>query len=59
MVSFAASHRQLLLRGDATAVDGTDIRGEVYFGHLELMLFKPIYPKGFRVRPASEAEFAC
>lgn len=58
MVSFAASHRQLLLRSDATALDGTDIRVEVYFGHLELMLFKPTYPKGIRVRPASEAEFA-
>ncbi|MFC7840914.1 hypothetical protein [Streptomyces sp. NPDC057382] len=58
VVSFAASHRQLLLRSDATAVDGTDTRVEVYFGHVELMLLKPIYPKGIHVRPASEAEFA-
>ncbi|MEG8277024.1 hypothetical protein Q5694_12185 [Streptomyces sp. AHA2] len=58
VVSFAASHRQLLLRSDATAVDGTDTRVEVYFGHVDLMLLKPIYPKGIHVRPASEAEFA-
>ncbi|PBC97289.1 hypothetical protein SAMN05446589_3906 [Streptomyces sp. OV198] len=58
VVSFAASHRQLLLRSDATAVDGTDTRVEVYFGHVELMLLKPIYQKGIHIRPASEAEFA-
>ncbi|WP_460064946.1 hypothetical protein [Streptomyces sp. YKOK-I1] len=58
VVSFAASHRQLLLRSDDTAVDNTDTRVEVYFGHVELMLLKPIYPKGIHVRPASEAEFA-
>ena len=58
VVSFAASHRQLLLRSDATAVDGTDTRVEVYFGHVELMLLKPIYQKGIHVRRASEAEFA-
>ncbi|MER5603642.1 hypothetical protein [Streptomyces sp. NPDC002265] len=58
VVSFAASHRQLLLRSDATAVDGTDTRVEVYFGHVELMLLKPIYEKGIHVRRASEAEFA-
>ncbi|MEU1518172.1 hypothetical protein ABZ490_39535 [Streptomyces sp. NPDC005811] len=58
MVSFAASHRQLLLRSDATAVDNTDTRVEVYFGHVELMLLKPIYENGLHVRLASEAEFA-
>ncbi|MFF3517647.1 hypothetical protein [Streptomyces sp. NPDC002573] len=58
VVSFAASHRQLLLRSDATAVDGTDTRVEVYFGHMELMLLKPVYQKGIHVRPAPEAEFA-
>lgn len=58
VVSFAASHRQLLLRSDALAVDGTDTRVEVYFGHVELMLLKPIYQKGLHVRRASEAEFA-
>ncbi|MFF5182815.1 hypothetical protein ACFY30_03340 [Streptomyces sp. NPDC000345] len=58
VVSFSASHRQLLLRSDATAVDNTDTRVEVYFGHVELMLLKPIYEKGIHVRRASEAEFA-
>lgn len=58
VVSFAASHRQLLLRSDATAVDGTDTRVEVHFGHVELMLLRPIYEKGIHVRPASQAEFA-
>jgi hypothetical protein len=30
----------------------------VYFGHVDLMLLKPIYEKGIHVRRASEAEFA-
>ncbi|MER5409345.1 hypothetical protein [Streptomyces sp. NPDC002769] len=58
VVSFAASHRQLLLRSDALAVDATDTRVEVYFGHVELMLLKPIYEKGIHVRRATDAEFA-
>ncbi|MFF9819297.1 hypothetical protein [Streptomyces sp. NPDC014006] len=58
VVSFAASHRVLLLRSEPTAVDGTDTRVEVYFGHVELMLLKPIYERGIHVRRASEAEFA-
>ncbi|MEU1192032.1 hypothetical protein [Streptomyces sp. NPDC005859] len=58
VVSFAASHRQLLLRSEPTAVDGTNTRVEVYFGHVELMLLKPVYQKGIHVRRASEAEFA-
>jgi hypothetical protein len=57
VVSFSPSHRQLMLRSDATAVDATDTRVEVYFGHVELMLLKPIYEKGIHVRRASEAEF--
>ncbi|MGW2781518.1 hypothetical protein ACWC3X_09735 [Streptomyces populi] len=58
VVGFTASHRQLLLRSDALAVDGTDTRVEVYFGHVELMLLKPVYEKGVHVRRASETEFA-
>ncbi|MET7897460.1 hypothetical protein [Streptomyces mirabilis] len=58
VVSFAASHRQLLVRSDATLIDGTDTRVEVYFGHVELMLLKPIYEKGLRIRRATETEFA-
>ncbi|MFJ2394386.1 hypothetical protein ACIOTI_16735 [Streptomyces sp. NPDC087843] len=58
VVGFAASHRQLLLRSDALAVDATDTRVEVYFGHVELMLLKPIYEKGIHVRRATGAEFA-
>ncbi|MFD1276491.1 hypothetical protein ACFQ51_46495 [Streptomyces kaempferi] len=58
VVSFAASHRQLLLRSDALAVDATDTRVEVYFGHVELMLLKPIYEKGIHIRRATDAEFA-
>ncbi|MFD5077795.1 hypothetical protein [Streptomyces sp. NPDC058371] len=58
VVSFAPSHRMLLLRSEPTAIDQTDTRVEVYFGHVELMLLKPIYEKGIHVRRASEAEFA-
>lgn len=58
VVSFDPSHRQLILRSDATLIDGTDTRVEVYFGHVELMLLKPIYEKGLRIRRAGEAEFA-
>ncbi|MFB7338130.1 hypothetical protein FNH09_29350 [Streptomyces adustus] len=58
VVSFSPSHRQLMLRSDALAVDNTDTRVEVYFGHVELMLLKPIYEQGIHVRRASEAEFA-
>ncbi|MFD5474553.1 hypothetical protein [Streptomyces sp. NPDC127105] len=58
VVSFSPSHRQLLLRSDALAVDNTDTRVEVYFGHVELMLLKPIYEKGVHVRRATQAEFA-
>lgn len=57
VVSFAPSHRQLILRSDATLIDGTDTRVEVYFGHVELMLLKPLYEKGLHVRRASDAEF--
>ncbi|MEU9185842.1 hypothetical protein AB0D14_15060 [Streptomyces sp. NPDC048484] len=58
VVSFAPSHRQLILRSDATLIDGTDTRVEVFFGHVDLMFLKPIYRKGLRVRRASETEFA-
>ncbi|MFQ6145259.1 hypothetical protein ACLMNJ_19605 [Streptomyces seoulensis] len=58
VVSFAASHRVLLLRSDATAVDATGTRVEVYFGHVDLMLLKPIYEEGIHVRRASQEEFA-
>ncbi|KPH96792.1 hypothetical protein OK074_0885 [Actinobacteria bacterium OK074] len=58
VVSFAASHRQLVLRSDATLIDGTTTRVEVHFGHVELMLLKPVYEKGLHVRLASETEFA-
>ena len=58
VVSFNPSHRQLILRSDATLIDGTDTRVEVYFGHVELMLLKPIYEKGLKIRRAGEAEFA-
>ncbi|MDQ0774425.1 hypothetical protein QF026_002891 [Streptomyces aurantiacus] len=56
VVSFAPSHRQLILRSDATLIDGTDTRVEVYFGHVELMFLRPIYREGLRVRRASDAE---
>lgn len=58
VVSFAASHRQLILRSDDTLIDQTETRVEVFFGHVELMLLKPIYRRGLRVRRASEEEFA-
>ncbi|MFF0097569.1 hypothetical protein ACFYSF_47905 [Streptomyces canus] len=57
VVSFDPSHRQLILRSDATLIDETDTRVEVYFGHVELMLLKPIYEEGLRIRRAGEAEF--
>jgi hypothetical protein len=58
VVAFSPSHRQLLLRSDALAVDQTTTQVEVYFGHVELMFLKPIYEKGLHVRRASAAEFA-
>ncbi|WP_406355487.1 hypothetical protein [Streptomyces sp. NBC_00658] len=58
VVSFAASHRQLILRSDDTLIDETDTRVEVFFGHVELMFLKPIYEEGLRIRRASETEFA-
>lgn len=54
---FDPSHRQLILRSDATAIEGTDTRVEVYFGHVECMLLKSIYD-GIRIRRASDAEFS-
>jgi hypothetical protein len=53
---FDPSHRQLILRSDATAIDGTTTRVEVYFGHVECMLLKSVY-RGVRIRRASDGEY--
>jgi hypothetical protein len=53
---FDPSHRQLILRSDASAIDNTTTRVEVYFGHVEHMLLKPIY-RGIRVRLATAEEY--
>ncbi|MFG1705307.1 hypothetical protein ACFLIM_19135 [Nonomuraea sp. M3C6] len=58
VVRFDPSHRQLLLRSDAVAVDRTTTVVEVHIGHVELMLLKPIYRDGLHIRRASPAEFA-
>lgn len=58
VVRFDPSHRQLLLRSDAVAVDRTTTVVEVYIGHVELMLLKPVYRDGLHIRRASPAEFA-
>ena len=54
--SFDPSHRQLLLRSDPTAIDSTTTRVEIYFGHVESMLLKPVY-RGIRVRLATDEEY--
>lgn len=51
------SHRQLFLSSEATLVDRTTTRVEVYFGHVTLMFLKPLYRNGLYVRAANEAEF--
>ncbi|MDX3109853.1 hypothetical protein ACIBO5_16570 [Nonomuraea angiospora] len=58
VVRFDPSHRQLLLRSEALAVDSTTTVVEVHIGHVELMLLKPIYRNGLHIRRASHAEFA-
>jgi hypothetical protein len=54
--SFDVSHRHLILRSDPVAIDNTTTRVEIYFGHVEFMLLKPVY-RGIHVRPATSAEF--
>ncbi|MFD7443206.1 hypothetical protein [Streptomyces sp. NPDC059909] len=58
VVRFNPSHRQLFLQSDATLVDQTTTRIEVYIGHVELMFLKPIYGNGLHIRRATAAEFA-
>ncbi|MFD6426035.1 hypothetical protein [Streptomyces sp. NPDC060198] len=54
---FNPSHRQLFLTSEATLVDRTTTRVEVYFGHVSLMFLKPLYENGLYVRRANAAEF--
>ncbi|MFF1477327.1 hypothetical protein ACFVYD_07090 [Streptomyces sp. NPDC058301] len=58
VVSFNPSHRQLMLWSEATVIDKTTTRVEVYIGHVELMFLKPYYEEGLHIRRATEAEFA-
>ncbi|MCY0936726.1 hypothetical protein [Streptomyces sp. H34-S4] len=57
VTGFLASHRQLFLTSEATLVDRTATRVEVYIGHVELMFLKPFYPDGLHIRPATASEF--
>ncbi|WP_240138010.1 hypothetical protein [Streptomyces sp. MUM 178J] len=54
---FVPSHRQLFLTSEATLVDRTTTRIEIYIGHVELMLLKPYYENGLHIRRATAAEF--
>lgn len=47
-----------MLRSEATAIDETTTRVEVYIGHVELMFLKAIYENGLHIRRASESEYA-
>ncbi|MFF1969931.1 hypothetical protein ACFVW5_41155 [Streptomyces sp. NPDC058232] len=58
VVGFNPSHRQLFLRSEATLVDRTTTRIEIYIGHVELMLLQPYYSKGIHIRRANPDEFA-
>ncbi|MBM7436639.1 hypothetical protein [Streptomyces sp. HB132] len=58
VVEFNPSHRQLFLRSEATLVDQTTTRVEIYIGHVELMLLQPYYRNGLHIRRASSEEFA-
>ncbi|WP_328902465.1 hypothetical protein OHR86_23410 [Streptomyces sp. NBC_00441] len=54
---FNPSHRQLFLTSEATQVDRTTTRVEVYFGNVSLMFLKPLYRDGLYIRRANTAEF--
>ncbi|MFI8345759.1 hypothetical protein [Streptomyces sp. NPDC085596] len=58
VVRFDPSHRQLMLRSEALAMDETTTRVEVCIGHVELMFLRPYYRDGLHIRRATEAEFA-
>ncbi|MFE9539638.1 hypothetical protein [Streptomyces sp. NPDC006691] len=58
VVGFDPSHRQLKLWSEATAIDETSTRVEVWIGHVELMFLKPYYRDGLHIRRATETEFA-
>ncbi|MGI5338070.1 hypothetical protein ACQEVS_12055 [Streptomyces sp. CA-181903] len=57
VAGFTATHRQLILVSEATAIDKTTTHIEVYAGHVELMFLKPIYHDGLHLRRASDVEF--
>ncbi|MEU0025805.1 hypothetical protein [Streptomyces sp. NPDC006335] len=58
VTAFNPSHRQLFLGSEATPMEGITTRVEVYIGHVELMLLKPLYSDGLHIRRATAAEFA-
>ncbi|MFG3310034.1 hypothetical protein [Streptomyces wuyuanensis] len=58
VTGFNPSHRQLYLTSEATLMDRTTTRVEVYIGHVELMFLKPYYGNGLHIRRATAAEFA-
>ncbi|NEC87359.1 hypothetical protein [Streptomyces sp. SID12501] len=58
VAGFNPSHRYLLLRSEATLVDGTSTHVEVTIGHVRLMLLQPYYRNGLHIRRASPQEFA-
>ncbi|MFE7409366.1 hypothetical protein [Streptomyces laurentii] len=57
VTGFHPSHRQLTLASEATLVDRTTTRIEVWIGQVELMFLKPYYRNGLHIRRATEAEF--
>jgi hypothetical protein len=58
VTAFNPSHRQLFLASDATAIDRTTTRIEIYIGHVRLMLLQPYYRNGLHIRRVSPGEFA-
>ncbi|WP_424211903.1 hypothetical protein ACN20G_07280 [Streptomyces sp. BI20] len=58
VVAFNPSHRQLLLASEATLIDNTSTRVEVYIGHVRLMLLRPYHEDGLHIRRAAPEQFA-
>jgi hypothetical protein len=47
--NFTPSHRQLVLRSNASSSEGTTTRVEVYFGHVDLVFLRTVY-EGVHIR---------
>ena len=53
--SFVATHNQLILRSEPTAIEQTTTRAEVYFGNVQTMFVRPMYRR-VHIREMSIAE---